>query len=119
VARYGFFSEQNVGLIFRLKPLNRFIELRICDYWFMGSAEKQPESTLRKALGSLIREIRPLAVTWCQVGGTKTILGDWSGLISNSRLQPSVTIRPLAMQDLSDFQSFSNWQPSLGAMELF
>lgn len=119
VVKYGAVSEAGrYGFVFRLKRLNRFYELRICEAW-TESTDKQAPGDARRALRQLIGAIRPLMVTCAP--SPDFMQGDvkpgW--LLGPVRKGPMVTIRPLAMDNLTTFDQFSQWQPSMGTMELF
>lgn len=118
VATYGAVIEPGkFGFIFRLKKLNRFIELRICEIWTEpGFTDPRPA---KSAFKKLVKMIRPAMVS-CGASplfmkGKKHI----TGLIGPFKKGPVITIRPLATDNLNNFNKFSKWQPSLGSMELF
>jgi len=118
VAKYGMISQGDLfGIIFRLKPLNKFIELRICEAW----ASSQPDSIkmLSEALKSLIKKIRPLVVSCTSSPLVNCQSRSLPGMLGPLFIGPVVTTRSLCMDDLGDFSHFKNWQPSIGSMELF
>lgn len=113
VARYGGIIEKDsFGIIFRLKPISKFIELRICDVWAENEIGKKK---LEMAVKDLKRTIRPLLVSCAP---TPLAMSRF-GLYGPYDLGPNTTIRPLAMSDLSYFRTFMRWEPSIGTMELF
>lgn len=119
VVHYGAVSEAGLfGFVFRLKKLHRFYELRICEAW-TESTDKQALHAARRSLRKLIGDIRPLMVT---CGSSPDFMDGrhkpgW--LYGPVRKGPMVTIRPLALDNLINFDQFSQWQPSMGTMELF
>lgn len=113
VAKYGAMIERgSYGIIFRLKPVSKFIELRICEVWAENETGKKK---LQLALKKLKRSIRPLIVSCAPTVLSKSNLG----LFGPYQLGPITTIRPLATTDLIGFKDFLNWEPSIGSMELF
>jgi GNAT superfamily N-acetyltransferase len=115
VVQYGaIISAGEFGLIFRLKPLNRFYELRICEAWLEDNAATAKAA---KAFRRLRKEIRPVAISMSP--GTNVLLKRAMGFWLTLKQGPLTTVRPLALEDLSSFEHFNNWAPSIGAMELF
>lgn len=113
IVQYGAVLEPHrFGVVFRMKPLKNFIELRLCEVWC-----EQPDalSELKKAISEIRKAIRPLMVSCAPTGLVNGKLGFW-GPYSKG---PVTTIRPLALTDLKPFEHFNAWQPSIGAMELF
>lgn len=117
VANYGaVIQPDKFGLVFRLKKLNRFIELRICEVWLHSTLY---QSALNKAISDIIRMIRPLIITTSSSSvlskNSKKIKGFW-GPFANG---PMVTVRKLSDSNFVNFDLSKNWMPSLGSMELF
>ncbi|MEO8414732.1 MAG: GNAT family N-acetyltransferase [Ginsengibacter sp.] len=118
VSKYGALIEPGkFGIVFRLKKLKKFMELRICEVW----TESAPgaDKLAMEAFKKLVKKIRP-ALLSCGA----------SPLFSNGKKQitkfygpykkgPVFTIRPLATDNLNNFAEFNQWKPSLGSMELF
>lgn len=118
VARYGAIIEPGqFGFIFRIKKLNRFTELRICDSWTENDSTGAQQA--KKALKKLVRKARPAlvssAVSPFFSAGNKEI----TRFFGPYKKGPVITIRPLATDNLNNFEQFNNWTPSLGSMELF
>ena len=118
MATYGAVIEPGkFGFVFRLKKLNRFIELRICEIWTEPGATDQKPA--RAAFQKLLKKIRPAMVSCAAsplfMSGKKQV----TGLLGPFKKGPVITIRPLATDNLNNFEKFSKWQPSLGSMELF
>lgn len=119
VARYGAIIEPGAfGLVYRVKKLKYFFELRICEAW----TEKNDPATLqaaRNAYRQLVTTIRPAMVSYCPtplfMQGEKRP----GMLFGPYKKGPLITIRPLAWENLNTFEQFHQWQPSLGSMELF
>lgn len=113
VARYGVISEADkFGIIFRLKPAKGFIELRLCEIWTM---DKQGETLARRALKKLTHRVSPLFVSCALSPLSKARLAFFGPF----KKGPVTTIRQLCMEDLTTFEKFNQWRPSLGSMELF
>ncbi len=118
VARYGAAAVPGkFGFIFRIKKMKRFMELRICEAWTEGSPDA--EKLAKTAFKKLLAKLRPLMISSADtplfLSGNKKI-GTFFGPLKKG---PVITIRPLAMENLNNFEQFNNWQPSLGSMELF
>lgn len=117
IVKYGAVIEPGkFGIVFRLKKLNRFIELRICEIW---TEQENTNSFAEKSLKKLISDIKPAIVTCAlsplYAGGKKKLPGLWGPF----KKGPIITLRPLAMEKLNNFEGYSNWRPSMGSMELF
>ena len=92
------------------------MELRICEAWTEG---KGNEPLAKTACKKLVRKLRP-ALMSCAASplysnGKKQI----ASLFGPFKKGPAITIRPLAKENLDNFDQFRHWQPSLGSMELF
>lgn len=115
VVQYGaIISSGEFGFIFRLKPLNRFYELRICEAWLETNAAAAEAAI---AFRKLKKSIRPVAISMSP--GTNASLRRAMGFWLTLKQGPLTTVRPLALEDLSSFEHFNQWAPSVGAMELF
>ncbi len=117
VSKYGALVEPGkFGFVFRLKPRMGFLECRICELW----TENDLYVDLAKIeLKKMIRTIRPIMITFAPsvlFGTGKIKLKSMWGPFDKG---PMVTIRPLFRDDLSCFDQYRCWQPSLGSMELF
>ena len=117
VASYGaVIVTGSFGIVFRLKKVNKFIELRICELWTEKSdGAKQAKQAYKK----LIRNIRPAVVT-CGISPLfqnkkKTPLG----LFGPFKKGPTITLKTLENQQLDSFNHFKKWNPSMGSIELF
>ena len=118
VAQYGAIIEPGkFGFIFRLKKLKKFMELRVCEVW--TEPGEQNDKPARAAFKKLAGKIRPALVSCAAsplyFSGKKQIVKFWGPY----KKGPIITIRPLAKNNLNNFEQFSHWQPSLGTMELF
>ena len=117
VARYGAIIIPNkYGLVFRIKKLNRFIELRICELWIENAEAKKD---FNKALKLLKNNIKPLVVSCAASPLLKTKAQIPKGFFGPFKKGPIVTLKTLALKKLDIFEDFSQWNPSLGTMELF
>jgi len=111
---YGFEgSVDKYFIFFRLKKIDNFIELRICDFWIKN--EKGLEKSFLDALTQLIKKIRPLFISFA----ADFRINFKNGLWFNPNKGPITTVRKLSSEGIEDFLYFKNWQPSIGSMELF
>jgi hypothetical protein len=118
VAKYGAVIEPGkFGFVFRLKKLRKFMELRICEVWTEGGAGNSDPA--RAAFKKLARKIRPALISCA--GSPLFLPGDKqvANFFGPFNKGPIITIRPLAKDNLNNFEQFSHWRPSLGSMELF
>ncbi len=117
VAKYGAVIEPGkFGFIFRLKKINRFIELRICELW---TEKAGTTKQARRAFKKLVRKIRPAVVSCAPSPLFNNDKRRLLGLYGPFRRGPVTTLRPLAKEKLNNFDQFYQWQPSIGSMELF
>lgn len=117
VAKYGAVIVSNqYGFIFRIKKVNRFIELRLCELWIENA---KANNDFIKTLKLLKKQIKPLFVS----SGVSPLLKTKSqvppGFFGPIKKGPVVTLKHLALNNLNIFEDFSKWNPSLGTMELF
>ena len=106
-------SRDNYFIFFRLKRIDKFIELRICDFWI--KAEKGNEKLFLDGINQLIKKIRPLFISFAPDFRIYNKNGFWVNLNKG----PITTVRKLSSEKIEDFRYFKNWQPSIGTMELF
>jgi GNAT superfamily N-acetyltransferase len=117
VLQYGAVIEPGqFGFIFRLKKVNRFMELRICELWTEKDEARKPA---KKALRKLIRIARPAMVSCAPSPLYANDKKRPLGLLGPFKKGPVTTLRPLAKNKLNNFDQFYQWRPSIGAMELF
>lgn len=117
VARYGAIIEPGqFGFVFRLKKLNRFVEMRICELWTEQNGMHQKA---RLAYRKLLRIIRPVMVSAAESPLFHSPGKRPLGLIGPFRKGPETTIKSMGKEKLKNFERFVQWQPSLGTMELF
>ncbi len=117
VADYGAVIVPGVfGIVFRLKKVNKFIELRICELWTeKNDGEKQAKQAYKK----LIRNIRP-AVVSCGISPLfQHKKNNPLGFFGPFKKGPTITLKTLASQQLDSFNHFKKWNPSMGSIELF
>lgn len=113
VAHYGAVMEKgHFGIVFRLKRLSRFIELRICEAWIEHPNDKKQ---LIAAFKKIKRAVKPALVSFAP----DSSVGKLSMMLGPFNKGPITTIRPLAETNLEPFVSFAHWEPSIGVMELF
>ncbi len=117
VVQYGAVTEPGqFGFVFRLKKVNRFIELRICEAWTENPAAVK---AARRALRKVVRKVRPAMVTCAPSPLFDEDRKRPFGLFGPFKKGPVTTLRPLAKNKLNNFDQFYQWRPSMGAMELF
>lgn len=117
VAKYGAVIEPGkFGFIFRLKKLKKFMELRVCEVWTENGDNN--EALAQNAFKKLVRRIRPALVS-CAASSLFSEKNQIAKLFGPFKKGPIITIRPLAKNNLNNFEGFKHWQPSLGSMELF
>ena len=115
VVKYGGVTGEDYGFIFRLKPVRQFMEMRICEVWCNNERNLKE---LDYEINQCIKKLKPLMVTCAEsplLNGRKSVKGLWGPF----KKGPVTTIRPLMITDMNSFSGFSNWQPSLGSLELF
>jgi len=117
ILNYGAVIENGAfGFVFRIKKIKGFMELRICEIWLQNEEAVKPAL---KSIHSVIGKIRPLVVSCAP---SPLFLNNGNRIIRFKlpiEKGPITTVKPLAMENLSDFMNFVNWQPSIGTMELF
>ena len=117
VAKYGAVIEPGkFGIVFRLKKINRFIELRICELWTENEAAAK---LARKAFKLILRKTRPAMISCAPSPLFANDKRRLLGLFGPFKKGPMTTLRPLAKEKLNNFDQFYHWQPSIGSMELF
>lgn len=115
VVKYGAIIEKDYGFVFRLKPVKSFSEMRICEIW---NKDQSSAASLKKSLKQCIHDIRPAMVT-CAPSPLTSFQKPLKRMFGPFKKGPLTTLRPLALTDLSDFNDFTKWQPSIGSLELF
>lgn len=118
VARYGAVAadETELGavLFYRIKQSRAGTEFRIVDFF---SASAHFNQLLSKKVMETIRRVGADYVT-ASASSPAAIVAKGL-LLKNLRVGPVVTVRELALTDLSALTGFKNWEPSLGDLELF
>lgn len=113
VVKYGGIAVAGkFGIIFRLKNLKGFCELRICEMW---AVNKEGEKELKKNLKDLARKFRPVMISCAPT----PLISTKAGFYGPFRKGPITTIRELSLTDLHHFENFQSWRPSIGSLELF
>jgi len=117
VANYGAVIEPGFfGIVFRLKKVNKFIELRICELW---TEQKEGEKQSKQAYKKIIQNIRPAVVT-CGISPLfQHKKNNPLGFFGPFKKGPIITLKTLANQHLNSFNQFKKWNPSMGSIELF
>lgn len=117
IVKYGAIVEPGqFGLVFRIKKLNRLVELRICELW---TEQKGMHKKARQAYRKLLRMVRPVMVSCAESPLFDSPKKRPLGLLGPFKKGPETTIKPLAKDKLNNFEGFVQWQPSVGTMELF
>jgi GNAT superfamily N-acetyltransferase len=117
VANYGAVIEPGFfGFVFRIKKVNKFIELRICELWTdTADGAKQAKQAYKK----LTRKIRPAVVT-CGISPLfHHKKNNPLGFFGPFKKGPTITLKTLASKQLNSFNQFKQWNPSMGSIELF
>jgi GNAT superfamily N-acetyltransferase len=118
VATYGMMGEPDIfGIIFRMKPWRGFLELRICESWILPG--RGNEKRFHAAYRHIIKKLRPILVTSAPSAFLHGAGKPSHFLLGPFRKGPMVTIRPLSMENLKEFDNFNAWRPSIGTLELF
>jgi GNAT superfamily N-acetyltransferase len=118
VFQYGFLTEENNFLIaFRLKEINSFIELRLCEVCV--NDDKASINKATKSIKNLINNIHPFFVSCVDSNNIPSLFYKQLNFYPKLKIGPSVTLRNLNSDAINSFRNFKNWQPSLGCMELF
>ena len=117
VASYGaVIVPGSFGIVFRLKKVNKFIELRICELW---TEEIGGDKFAKKAYKNIKRNIRPAVVT-CGISPLfQNKKNNPLGLFGPFKKGPTITLKTLENQQLDSFNHFKKWNPSMGSIELF
>lgn len=117
IIQYGAIVEPDqFGIVFRLKKVNRFIELRICELW---TENKKAEKLALKAFRTLLKKVRPALVSCAESPLFQTDKKRPLGLFGPFKKGPVTTLKPLTKNKLNNFDKFLQWNPSIGTMELF
>jgi GNAT superfamily N-acetyltransferase len=119
VNKYGcIYNEGEYLIVFRLKKVNKYIELRLCDVVF-----KNDEPSINKAiiaLHRLCKKVKPLFISCANsISIPKSF---YSKLLFSPLIKfgPDITLRTVSKHShIEYFKEFKYWQPSLGCMELF
>ncbi len=104
------------GLVIgRIKNTRLGREFRITDYFWK---ENNNIKELKQKLNTCMKErnIDYVTVSGALTGSAKKVFG---GFMLPSLAGPMVTVRALAMSDLTNLKNFNLWSPSLGDLELF
>ena len=117
IVQYGAVIEnESFGFIFRVKRINRFIELRFCELW---TEKKGSDAEAGKAIKNIIRKIKPVLISCADAPLFQTNRKRPIGLYGPFKKGPLTTLRPLTKEKLNNFDGFLHWSPSLVNMELF
>lgn len=115
----GSWSESEEALIiFRLRPRNGLIELRLCEV--LSGPGRRSIRRARGLIHEVIDAIRPDFTVAMAASGTPerhVLMG--AGFLPAPRVGPILTIRPLAGNDDNDLLDWSGWRTSIGDLELF
>lgn len=112
IVNYGAIIESDFGIVFRLKRLSKFTELRICEIW---AKDKSANRELKRALNKIIKAAKPIMVSCAP----SPLINNKMGFFGPFLKGPITTTRPLSITSLEKFKNFKSWQPSIGSMELF
>ena len=116
VVKYGAIIQPgSFGIIFRIKRHGKLTECRLAEAWLEKGSEKK---AFQKALAELIKKSGSVLVT-CAPALSSSGKSIMSGFWGPYAIGPEITLRPLAMDNLYNFNGFLRWAPSIGSMELF
>jgi GNAT superfamily N-acetyltransferase len=117
IVKYGSIIEPGqFGVVFRLKKINNFFELRICELW---TENNNADNLVKKEIKKIIKKVRPLLISCTDSPLYKSIEKTPLGLFGPFKKGPVITLRPLANNNLNNFDEFYKWMPSIGTIELF
>lgn len=116
VAKYGAIIQPGqFGIIFRFKKHDKWMECRITEVWL---EEETAKNQLYHSMNEMIKKSGVLLVTSAPTA-FKNGKFNLSGFFGPFAIGPEITLKPLAMNNLFNFNGFSRWTPSIGSMELF
>ena len=117
IVKYGSIIEPGqFGVVFRFKKLNHFFELRICELW---TENNNADKLAKKAIRKIVKAARPLLISCADSPLYKSNKKNPLSMIGPFKKGPIITLRPLAKDNLNNFDEFNNWKPSIGTLELF
>jgi GNAT superfamily N-acetyltransferase len=114
---YSISKENKFILIFRIKKVKSFIEMRLCDV-----AIKDNDFCINEIVSSIkkmIKIIRPAFVSCADNDNIPAAFFRKLYFFPNLKAGPIVTLKNVECETFEDFKNYKNWQPSLGSMELF
>lgn len=115
---FSVFEESRTQLMFliigRIKETQLGRELRITDCFLNNGA------SIHSIRAKLKEKMKSWDIDYCTISGlapnARRLLGSFS---LKGPVGPSVTLRPLKTTNLSNFDNFNKWSPSIGDLELF
>lgn len=116
VAKYGAIIKPGLfGFIFRFKKHDKWMECRITEVWL---EDETARDEMQKSMNEMIKKSGVLLVT-CANTASKNGKPILSGFWGPYAIGPEITLMPLAIDNLYNFNGFLRWTPSIGSMELF
>ena len=104
-------------VIFRIKKVKTFIEMRLCEV-----AIKNEEFCITEAVSSikkLIKIVRPVFLSSADNDNIPTAFFNKLNFSPKLKVGPIVTLRNINYDSFEDFKKYKIWEPTLGCMELF
>lgn len=119
VNKYGcIYNEGEFLIVFRLKKIKNFIELRLCDVVI-----ESDNISIDKAIQSikvLCKRVKPLFISCANISSTPVAFYKKLCFTPSLKFGPEITLRTVAAHsNVNSFKDFKQWQPSLGCIELF
>jgi GNAT superfamily N-acetyltransferase len=104
-------------IIFRLKKVKSFTELRLCEVAIANNKASLNEAISR--IKEVIKIIRPVFVSCANIDSIPKSFYRKLCFFPSLRVGPVVTLKNINATNFEDFKNYKIWQPTLGCMELF
>ena len=104
-------------LIFRIRKVKLFTEMRLCEVAFNGNNICINDAISR--LKSIIKMVRPAYVSCANNDSIPPTFFKKLFFLPSLKIGPIVTLKNVNYQAFESFKNFEIWQPTLGCLELF
>jgi hypothetical protein len=104
-------------IIFRVKQVKSFIEIRLCEVVINNGESSINEALLN--IQKVIKIIRPTFVSCANNDNIPSTFFRKLFFFPNLKVGPIVTLKNIDYDCFEDFKNYKIWQPTLGCMELF
>jgi len=114
---YSISQENKFIVIFRIKKVKSFIEMRLCEV-----AINNKDYCIDKTVSSIkeiIKIIRPAFVSCADNDNIPSAFFKKLYFFPKLKIGPIVTLKNVKCESFEDFKNYKIWQPSLGSLELF